>query len=177
MEHVERARALIARGVGRRLDLPGGVGLTVGYGGAFSLGAAAEPDGPQLPFEAAGLPEEGRLDLIAGWAIEVARGAPPEPRDRWEICLDADAIAGPLLVRRRRPGDRLRLAGGRGSKRLQDLFVDAKVPQALRDAWPVVATPERIVWVAGLRAAEGCLATAASRKIIKLRVSRGILVE
>ena len=82
----------------------------------------------------------------------------------------ARAIAEPLLVRRRQPGDLLRPAGGRGSKRLQDLFVDAKLPQALRDAWPVVATPTQIIWVAGLRAAKGCLAGPESRHVIKIRV-------
>lgn len=39
-----------------------------------------------------------------------------------------------LSVRARRPGDRV--AGRR--RKLQDVFVDAKVPRAHRDAWPVV---------------------------------------
>ena len=63
-------------------------------------------------------------------------------------------------------------AGGRGSRRLQDLFVDARVPQALRDAWPIVVTPAAIVWVAGMRAAAGYLATSESQTIIKIRIAR-----
>ena len=40
-----------------------------------------------------------------------------------------------LVVRTRRPGDRL--AGRR--KKVQDLLVDAKVPRAERDGWPIVS--------------------------------------
>ena len=51
-----------------------------------------------------------------------------------------------LEVRTRRPGDRL--AGRR--KKLQDVFVDAKVPRAERDAWPVVASGTEVVAVPGI---------------------------
>ena len=50
----------------------------------------------------------------------------------------------------RRPGDRLVLPGGRGRKKVQDLFVDAKVPRPVRDTIPVVATSDgRVVWIPG----------------------------
>ena len=56
-----------------------------------------------------------------------------------------------LAVRTRRPGDRL--AGRR--KKVQDLFVDAKVPRAERDAWPLVVSGEDVVAVPGLAEAPG----------------------
>ncbi|HEX9373310.1 MAG TPA: tRNA lysidine(34) synthetase TilS, partial [Roseiflexaceae bacterium] len=99
LEHVEQARALIAGGVGRRSDLPGAVALTVGYGGAFTLGAPARPDGPQLAATELALPAEGRVDLGEGWAIVVERGPPrAAPSSPWEVDLDAGAVGGPLLV-------------------------------------------------------------------------------
>ncbi len=55
------------------------------------------------------------------------------------------------MVRGRRPGDRLK---GRGRK-LQDVFVDAKVPRAERDDWPVVVDGDDVVVVPGLAAAPG----------------------
>jgi tRNA(Ile)-lysidine synthase len=51
-----------------------------------------------------------------------------------------------LEVRTRRPGDRL---AGR-SKKLQDVFVDAKVPRAERDSWPVVVRDGQVVAVPGI---------------------------
>jgi len=172
LEHAEQARALIERGVGRRAELPGGVALTVGYGGAFTLGDPPMPAAPQLAEPVVELPYEGRVDLGGGWAIELARlaGPPPDPANAWEIFLDAAIVAGPLIARRRRPGDRVALS--HGSRRLQDLFVDAKVPRALRANWPIIATPAAVVWVAGLRAAAGFQATPESRQIIKIRLER-----
>ncbi|MBA2331403.1 MAG: tRNA lysidine(34) synthetase TilS [Actinobacteria bacterium] len=62
-----------------------------------------------------------------------------------------EAAAAGLEVRARRPGDRL--AGRR--KKVQDLLVDAKVPRAERDAWPLVACGEEIVAVPGIAEAPG----------------------
>jgi tRNA(Ile)-lysidine synthase len=44
----------------------------------------------------------------------------------------------------------MRPAGLGGSKSLQDLFTDRKVPRALRRSLPVVETDGEIVWVAGV---------------------------
>jgi tRNA(Ile)-lysidine synthase len=56
-----------------------------------------------------------------------------------------------LEVRGRRPGDHL--AGRR--KKVQDLFVDAKVPKSERDSWPVVVHGEEVVAVPGVAEAPG----------------------
>jgi tRNA(Ile)-lysidine synthetase-like protein len=58
-----------------------------------------------------------------------------------------EAVEPGLAVRARRPGDRI--AGRR--KKLQDVFVDARVPRAERDGWPVVANDaEEVVAVPGI---------------------------
>jgi tRNA(Ile)-lysidine synthase len=56
-----------------------------------------------------------------------------------------------LVVRTRRPGDRL--AGRR--KKVQDLLVDAKVPREARDAWPLVVSGDEVVSVPGIAEAPG----------------------
>ena len=56
-----------------------------------------------------------------------------------------------LEVRSRRPGDRL--AGRR--KKVQDLLVDAKVPRAERDGWPLVVHGTEVVAVPGVAEAPG----------------------
>ena len=56
-----------------------------------------------------------------------------------------------LAIRTRQPGDRL--AGRR--KKVQDLFVDAKVPRAERDAWPLVVSGDEVVAVPGIAEAPG----------------------
>ena len=56
-----------------------------------------------------------------------------------------------LVVRTRRPGDRL---AGR-SKKVQDVLVDAKVPRAARDTWPLVVSGDDVVAVPGIAEAPG----------------------
>ncbi len=67
-----------------------------------------------------------------------------------EAVVDAAKIVPPLAVRNRRPGDRFRPLGLDGHKKLQDLFVDRKVPSDVRDRVPlVVDETDRVVWVVG----------------------------
>jgi tRNA(Ile)-lysidine synthase len=56
-----------------------------------------------------------------------------------------------LVVRSRRPGDRL--AGRR--RKVQDLLVDAKVPRGTRDEWPIVVDGGEVVAVPGIAEAPG----------------------
>jgi tRNA(Ile)-lysidine synthase len=65
----------------------------------------------------------------------------------WTLASDRDG----LEVRSRRPGDRL---AGR-SKKVQDLLVDAKVPRADRDDWPLVVYGDDVVAVPGVAEAPG----------------------
>jgi tRNA(Ile)-lysidine synthase len=57
-----------------------------------------------------------------------------------------------LAVRGWRAGDRL---GGHGKKKVQDLFVDAKIPRSEREAWPLVVCGGDVVVVPGVAAAPG----------------------
>jgi tRNA(Ile)-lysidine synthase len=44
----------------------------------------------------------------------------------------------------------MRPVGLGGTKTLQDLFTDRKVPRALRHTLPVIVARDEIVWVAGV---------------------------
>ncbi len=72
-----------------------------------------------------------------------------------------EASQPPLVVRSRRDGDRMRPLGMTGSKKLQDILVDLRVPAAERGRVPVFACEEAIVWVPGYRVARGWEVTAA----------------
>nr|HRC74107.1 tRNA lysidine(34) synthetase TilS [Kouleothrix sp.] len=69
------------------------------------------------------------------------------------------------------PGDRLPIAAGM-SRRVQDLLVDARIPQALRAAWPIVVAGDALVWLVGVRAAAPYLADPASRQVVRVDVLR-----
>ena len=68
--------------------------------------------------------------------------------------LDADRLAHTLTVRAWRDGDRMKPLGLDGTKSLQDLFGDRKVPRSLRRSLPVVESDGEIAWVAGVAVSE-----------------------
>ena len=69
---------------------------------------------------------------------------------RWGTWRIESQLPG-LKVRAWRAGDRL---AGR-SKKIQDVFVDAKIPRSERDAWPLVVRGGEVVAVPGIVEAEG----------------------
>ncbi|MHB1160903.1 MAG: tRNA lysidine(34) synthetase TilS, partial [Chloroflexota bacterium] len=77
-----------------------------------------------------------------------------------------------LWVRRRRPGDRFVPLGMDQPKKLQDFMVDEKIPRGERDQVPVVATPDRIVWVLGYRIDDRFKVTEDTSKILRLYFRR-----
>jgi tRNA(Ile)-lysidine synthase len=100
------------------------------------------------------------LDSTAGTKSADLGGGVRAVREYDTVRLDGTVRFGPwhiestrpgLEVRTRRPGDRL---AGR-SKKLQDLFVDAKVPRDARDAWPIVVSGDDVVAVPGVAVAPG----------------------
>jgi tRNA(Ile)-lysidine synthetase-like protein len=55
-----------------------------------------------------------------------------------------------LAIGFRRPGLRMRPRGAPGTRKLQDIFVDARVPREERDSWPLVFAGDRLAWVPGV---------------------------
>jgi tRNA(Ile)-lysidine synthase len=101
----------------------------------------------------------GDTDLGQGWQLRTRTARPASASPPWWVALDADRLEGALHLRRRRPGERFRPAGGAGSRSLQDFFVDQKVPRSYRGGWPILADGRGVVWLAGLRADARCVAT------------------
>ena len=69
------------------------------------------------------------------------------------ICrLDSTEITLPLIVRTRRLGDRMKVKGLDGSKKLKDIFIDKKIRLDKRDSWPIVVDSKgKIVWIPGIK--------------------------
>jgi tRNA(Ile)-lysidine synthase len=77
------------------------------------------------------------------------------PEHPTDVSVDIVGEGGPYAVRRWNPGDRMRLAGG--TRKLQDVFTDRKVPRRLRaDAVVVVRQGTGdVVWVEHVGSAFG----------------------
>jgi tRNA(Ile)-lysidine synthase len=120
----------------KSLDLGGGLRAVAEYGTLrftrTTEAAAPEPVRLSVP---------GRA-RFGDWEVEARVGGPGD--------VTVTNLGPELTVRAWRDGDRMRPAGLGGSKSLQDLFTDRKVPRALRRTLPVVETDGAIVWVAGV---------------------------
>jgi tRNA(Ile)-lysidine synthase len=138
---VDRLLEFDARGT-HELDLGDGVRAVVEYGHVrFARGAEGEAP------PAVALPVPGSV-RFGDWEVEA------RPGEAGEAVLAAAQLGAELTVRAWREGDRMRPAGLGGSKSLQDLFTDRKVPRALRRTLPVVEARGEIVWVAGVAAVD-----------------------
>ena len=120
----------------KTLDLGDGLRAVAEYG---TLRFTRSPDATAPP--PVELPVPGRV-RFGEWEVEAVKGQPGD------VCIRP--APGPLLVRGWREGDRMRPAGLGGTKSLQDLFSDRKVPRALRHTLPVIEAEGVIVWVAGV---------------------------
>ena len=94
-------------------------------------------------------------------------------RDANEVVIDASGVGSHLIVRYRRPGDRLTPLGAPGRKKVQDVLVDRKVPRDDRDAVPIVTTVSgEIVWVAGEVLADPFRVTPLTKSVVVLTLRR-----
>lgn len=88
------------------------------------------------------------------------------------VLIDSEAVSGNLTARNVRPGDRIAPFGMKGTKKLQDVFVDGKIPVHDRDWALVVTDDEKILWVAGVVASEACRVTDKTTRAIRLKIER-----
>jgi tRNA(Ile)-lysidine synthase len=91
--------------------------------------------------------------------------------DRNEAFLDFDTLKPPLVVRLRRPGDRVRLLGAPGNRKLKNIFIDRKIPAAQRQVIPVVESGGQIVWVGGVDIAHDFRVTPETSRVLHLKIS------
>lgn len=116
------------------------------------------------------LPIPACLDLPAAHCrlrvAELAGRVPLAGGDR--AVLDAQAVNGELTVRGWRPGDRYRPLGAPGSRKLQDIFVDAGVPRRWRERIPLISDTEGIIWLAGFRLADRVKVIPATTRSLQL---------
>jgi tRNA(Ile)-lysidine synthase len=102
------------------------------------------------------------------WRFEV-EGDRELPAGMHEAVLDADRLAYPLLLRPWQAGDRMRPIGLGGSQLVSDLLTNAKVTAGERAGRHVLVSDGVIVWLAGLRIAEGAQATSTTRRVLRIR--------
>lgn len=171
LQTVERVRALAAgESPSARTPLPGGGWVRrqyhllrfFPYGEKMETAAVPAPVSLQLPGETlwgggkiCARFEEEQIS-VSGWGRETA-------------VFDRDRLPPFLSVRTRLPGDRMRPLGLDGSKKVKDLFIDAKIPQDQRDGIPLITAGNDIIWIPGVARSDIALCDADTRRTLVLR--------
>jgi tRNA(Ile)-lysidine synthase len=175
-EHVDRLLALAEYGrEGACLSLPGQYAQRLGS--VIRLRPGRGPERTRSNSFAFSLSIPGEVEWPPdGWAIAAEPVA--SSAGRWaargsEVGVSTTALALPLAVRSRRPGDRFHPLGAPGPRKLQDFLVDRKVPRVERDALPLVVDGrDRIVWVVGHSVGEDFRVIDPSAGVLLLKVRR-----
>jgi tRNA(Ile)-lysidine synthase len=175
LDHVEAMLALAPGRAGTSLDLPRELRFAVGYRALTMSSGRTADDGCPFPFRvgAATLNVPGSFDVGDGFTLRTrrVRSTPGTRPSRWTAYLKPSTARG-LALRARRPGDRFRPAGMDIDKKLQDFFVDERVPREWRDRVPLLVTNRGIAWVVGYRVADWALARA-GQPSVRVAASRG----
>jgi tRNA(Ile)-lysidine synthase len=119
------------------------------------------------------LPDAG-LRVVIRTASGILKPRPTFPGD-----LPADASISKSAVGRKRlyfrtwrTGDRFRPLGFRGTKKLQDVFTDAKIPADARYRVPLIECGGEIIWIPGYRVARGWDVRNDDVKHLRIRIER-----
>jgi tRNA(Ile)-lysidine synthase len=148
-ERVETAsRACVERTSGRVML---GQGAVAAYAtGVVRLTRGPEPSAPPRAVIGDGESRPpGWGVVVRVWRTESFHAR--APLGPWQAAFDTERLPGMLGLRSWRAGDRLYPEGMTGRKRVQDVFVDGKVPRWRRAMAPLVTAGEDVVWVVGVR--------------------------
>jgi tRNA(Ile)-lysidine synthase len=77
-----------------------------------------------------------------------------------------------ITARAWRPGDRMHPFGLKGTKKIQDIFSDAKLPANMRRCLPIFECGGEIIWIPGYRIAEGWQVANFTDKSLHLTLGR-----
>jgi tRNA(Ile)-lysidine synthase len=161
---IERLR----RGAGERVSIGGGEFLKRDVAGKVLKTGATDFSAEQVSLSLesqAGQLNFGEIEL--SWRIVTARRhvrRRTTDRSRMEV-FDADKVGSEILLRHWRPGDRFQPIGLPQTAKLQDLFVNQRIPRERRHRLVVATTRAGdIFWVEDLRIAEGFKLDKATRR-------------
>lgn len=87
--------------------------------------------------------------------------------------LDAEQLEEKtLIVRQRKEGDRITPTGMKGSKKIKDILIDAKIPRHDRESIPVISCGDEVLWIPGYRISRAYAVSSETAPSIRISVSR-----
>lgn len=71
------------------------------------------------------------------------------------IKINKNDIKLPLHIRNKKEGDKIKIKGLKGHKKIKDIFIDEKIPKQQRETYPILTDDNDIIlWIPGLKKSE-----------------------
>ena len=162
-KHIEDARELVSKQVGKQVTLPGNVLFERGYEDIILKKVKEDAQGSRE--------EEQKNAALPTFSCRIFpnREGLTFPEKECTKCFDYDKINAPLCMRTRQEGDLFSTRTGT-VKKLKDFLIDAKVPREERDRIPLLADGKNILWAVGLRMNENYKVSGSTKWIIEIRI-------
>ncbi|WP_090174082.1 tRNA lysidine(34) synthetase TilS [Eubacterium oxidoreducens] len=174
--HVQNAMALAEAQSGKRISIYRGLMITKEY---ESLIFERDPQKvQQIEPALLEVSKDGSYTLQDGTILRWRKfdydaSTMEIPKNRYTKWYDYDKIKNRLVVRNRQESDYLVIDSKGHKKRLQDYFVNQKIPAGQRQLIPLVAEGNHILWVIGYRGSEGYRITETTSKILEIVIDGG----
>lgn len=168
--HIEEVIELIKRGRnGDRLYLPKGLRVIKSY--STLIMTSEIPPKPETVTLI--VPGEAVLRNVRAVILATIEDHAESYGDgKTTAVFDADKTGTTLTVRPREKGDFFYPMGFGKRRKLQDFFVDEKVPRDERDSIPLIVAENGVVWIAGYRGDERFRATEETKRFLRMEFKR-----
>ncbi len=170
-KHVESAISVLHSKPGSEADLGGGLRAVRLYEELW-LGYS-EPPSPWPPLKKSYAIKVPGMTKAGPWEVNVTSAA-PTANGTLNVSLNKSTLSGKLTLRAWRAGDSIIPLGMKGHKKLQDVFVDEKVPRHWRKNIPILCDEDKILWVAGLKTSDEAKITKSTKSVITISLQKSL---
>lgn len=167
--HVEAVAALINAASGKRADVRQGIKAKRVQNGIFLWRGTEEEAFTPVKVEVPSVIELRGGTESFEFSVENRN---KEEKISNSICtkyFDYDKIKFGLWLRTREDGDYLTIDSLGHHKKLNQYYIDEKVPEYMRDSRPVLADGSHILWIVGGRISEEYKITDSTKRVLKVR--------
>ncbi len=153
--HVKSVQELMKRQVGRRIDLPYGMEAVRCYEGIYIREKEKTEKAEEKP-------------LVHMRIFEKSAESATFSQKNYTKWFDYAIISNTVKIRHREPGDYIVINKEGRTQKLKQYFINAKIPQELRDSIWLAADGNEIMWIVGYRQSQAYQITDHTKQILEI---------
>ncbi len=96
------------------------------------------------------------------------------PDSNQEVLIDFDHLRFPLSIRPWQQGDKIRILGMKGHKKISDILIDKKLSLFEKEQIWVLISDDKILWVSGIALSEECKVCESTKKVLAITIANSL---